>query len=539
VSTDPATQAPAQAGSAPTSRTLVLTVPDWPALAAGLTHGLPPTTPIAVLAAGRIHTANAPARTAGVLPGMTKRAARARLPHLTIHPRDTEAEHRTFATAVTVLEDLVARFTLLRPGTITVPLHALPHHHSEPDAYPDAHPGTGEAGWVEHLLIALTDRTGWEVFAGVADSTFAALLAAETSQLVPPGHTADFLAGQPIDELARLETTPPTLTDTLHALGLHTLGALAELPAAQVFERFAAAGLRAWHLAAGHEDRLPIDHARTREHHVGTHLEPPSANTDVLSFTARTLATDFLTDIRATGHVCTQIGIGLHTVTGALQQRTWRLETMDENTIADRIRWQSQSLLTDVGTTDPAPEDADGITTIELTAVELCAPLETQTSLFDTSTGHVSSTLERIQGLFGTDAVRTPGIQGGLDAAETNLWTPWQQTPAGHRSATAPWPGHLPTPTPLMVGTTPVHLTDATGTPVTARPDGLDTAPAWLHATTGRHAIAAHSAPWPVEARWWEPAPLYHVRLQVLLDTGEALLLTCTAGTWHITGSWT
>ena len=147
-------------------RTLVLTVPDWPAVAAAVEHDIAPGRPVAVLHAGRVIAANAPARAAGITAGNNKRAVGYRCPEAHVAVWDEEADNRHFSAGVGALEGLVARFTLLSPGTLAIPLDSLRHGYAD------------EASAVETLVSALVADTGWEFFPGIADTVFAAVLAA-------------------------------------------------------------------------------------------------------------------------------------------------------------------------------------------------------------------------------------------------------------------------------------------------------------------------------------------------------------------------
>jgi protein ImuB len=534
----------------------VLAVPDWPAVAAGIAHGFGPGVPVGILRAGRILSCNAPARTSGVETGLNKRAAQLRCPQLEVIPWDPDVDHRVFAAGIHVLEELVARFTLLSPGVVGIPASSLRH------AYAD------EESAVEVLLTGLTDATGWEFFPGVADTAFAALLASRTATRVPPGATAEFLAPLPTSSLTVADArTYGELVPLLGRLGLTTLGRFAELAPADVHARFGTVGERAHRLARGLEDRIPVDHVRAREHRVAAALEPPSGRGDVLSFHARRLAGELLGSVRAAGLVCTQVSITLTSTTGELSRRTWRILDMDESAVADRLRWQAEGWLASAAPqqvpssgesaagpgTEPGAEHAgangrgadpteigaeDGISAIELEAAELLSPLGTQQSLFDQHPGRIAHTLERIQGLFGPDTVLVPGLQGGREPAETNMWTPWQQQPQPDRDPDAPWPGTLPAPRPTLVEHTPVDLLDEHGATVVARPAGLDNTPAVLRVPGGgSFEVVEHSASWPVEAGWWDRSiAQYRVRLQVVTAEGLAYLLSKENGRWHITG---
>ena len=533
-------------------RVLVLIVPDWSALAAALAADALPTAPVAVMHANRVVSANAPARARGVDSGMTVRAARGRCPELLLAPREAETEARLFAAAAQALDDAVARFTVLGPGAVSIPADSLRHTHAD------------ESAAVEHLLNALTERTGWEFLPGIADTPFAALLAARTATRVEPGRTGEFLAAQPtraLDAALVLDETlePSVLSDlvsVLERLGLRTLGAFADLDPADVGTRFGTLGLRLRDLARGRGHRGLRDHSRAEDLVVEVPLDPPTPRTDVLAFRARAAAAQLFTEVRRRALVCTQVTIRLTATGGQVSERTWRLEDMSDNRVADRARWQAEGWLTaqpaakrtsgqaanPVSTSDPAPtSDTDeGIALLTLLAAELATPLATQRSLLDRSSGAVAHSLERLQGLFGLDAVLVPGLQGGRDPQETNLWTPWQQAPRPDRDPEAPWPGAIPAPHPVRILRTPVELLDTAGAPVVARSTGLDSAPATLRIPgAGAHRIVDHSSPWPVETGWWDPALRQRrVRLQVLAEDGAAFLLCREDGQWQLVGEY-
>jgi protein ImuB len=557
LSAQPGTQRDAQPDESAPQRVLVLVVPDWPALAAALEADAPPTAPVAVLHANRVVSVNAPARALGVEPAMTTRAARGRCPDLFLAPRNPDAEARLFAAATQALDDTVARFTVLGPGAVSIPAASLRHTH------PD------EAAAVEHLLAALTESTGWEFLPGIADTHFAALLAARTATRVAPGSTRAFLAAQPtraFDAALLLDETldPQALSElvsVLERLGLRTLGAFAQLSPTDVGTRFGPLGLRLRDLARGVGQRGLRDHSRTDDLVVEAPLEPPTPRTDVLAFRARAAAAQLFDEVRRRALACTQVTIRLTAAGGQVSERTWRLEDMTDNRVADRARWQAEGWLTsrtaprptatsDQATTaDPSTtsdptttsdEGDEGIALLTLTAAELAAPLVTQRSLLDRGSGAVAHSLERVQGLFGPDSVLVPGLQGGRDPQETNLWTPWQQAPRPDRDPEAPWPGAIPAPHPARILSTPVELLDATGGSVVARSSGLDSRPVTLKIPgAGTHRILDHSSPWPVETGWWEPALRQRrVRLQVLAEDGSAFLLCREDGQWRLVGEY-
>ncbi len=560
MSADPALELPLPDRVDP-DRTLVLTVPDWSAVAVAAEHDLDPRTPVVVLHGGRVIAADAFARSAGVILGIGRRAAQLRCPEARVVIWDEEADNRHFSAGVGALEELVARFTLLSPGTLAIPLGSLRHGYAD------------EPSAVEALISALVSETGWEFFPGIADTVFAAVLAARQARRVEPGATRRFLAAQPIHSLEYAGAEYAELIDVFGHLGLRTLGDLAALDARDVTSRFGELGRRAHDLAGG-RGRTPLhDHVRTEQFGVELGLDTPTTRSDTLGFLTRQLAADLLAKVRRHGLVCTQITIELRAAGGQSSTRTWRIDDMSETAIADRLRWQaegwlagsSQSGRSQTGSSrsgaggsgsdshrrrhpgaedlpDPGPDPEDfaeeGVIALSLVAAELTTALGATKSLFDENTGQVTHTLERLQGLFGPDAVLVPGLQGGWDPAETNLWTPWQQTATPERNPRAPWPGALRAPRPTTVEHLPVDVLTADGRPVGARPAGLEAEPRTIRFPAGgTEAIADYSGSWPIESGWWDPAhSTYRTRLQVVTESGQALLLSKENGQWYLTG---
>ena len=188
---------------------------------------------------------------------------------------------------------------------------------------------------------------------------------------------------------------------------------------------------------------------------------------------------------------------------------------------------------------EPAPDaedfSEDGIIALRLIAAELTTPIGATRSLFDENTGQITYTLERLQGLFGPDAVLVPGIQGGWDPAETNLWTPWQQAAAPERSPAAPWPGALHAPRPTTVEHSAVDVLAADGSPVEARPSGLGAAPATIRFPTGQTRPSPTLRFWPMNPDGGTRADRLLTCLQVVTDTGR-FPLSKERGQWYLTG---
>jgi hypothetical protein len=101
----------------------------------------------------------------------------------------------------------------------------------------------GEGPLARSVADAISDITAVEV--GVADGLFAAVLAARSGQVVPPGGTPGFLAPFPVGILGH-----PELAELLTRLGIRTLGDFAALPESHVLGRFGADGVTC-HMVAG------------------------------------------------------------------------------------------------------------------------------------------------------------------------------------------------------------------------------------------------------------------------------------------------
>ena len=106
-------------------------------------------------------------------------------------------------------------------------------------------------GGEETVVSRLAETVGEEAGVGVADGLFAAVLAARSALIVPPGGTADFLGPWSVATLAR-----PDLAVTLQRLGVTTLGQFAALPAASISDRFGADAAACHAVARGESGEL-------------------------------------------------------------------------------------------------------------------------------------------------------------------------------------------------------------------------------------------------------------------------------------------
>lgn len=544
-------------------RTIAVWSPDWPAVTAVAAAGLPPGAPAAVLAGGAVLACTASARAAGVRRGLRRREAQHRCPGLAVLPRDLAEEARAFEPVVVAVEASAPGVEVIRPGLCTVSARGPARYFG------------GDAGAAAHLAAqASAAGPGDECRAGVAEGSFAAALAARAGRVVPVGGTPEFLAPYPVDVLDR-----PDLADLLRRLGLPTLGAFAALPAADVVARFGSDGGHAHRLAAGLDPRPPAARRVPPELVVSVVLDPPADRVERAAFAARPLADELHARLSAVGLGCTRLGIEIETERGECHSRLWRYEgVLSAAAIADRVRWQLDGWLggtagelasrpDTAGAAGPSPgrrgalrgavpSDAPapgrptgGVALLRLVPDEVVPAGRDQLSLWSASGAEdeaagaelaerAGRALARVQGLLGQPAVVTAVLAGGRGPGDRVRYVPWGDA-RGPTAVEAPWPGHIPAPSPAYVPPAPLpaEVVDASGAPVAVSPRYAVSAPPARLAVAGGPArpVQAWAGPWPADERWWDAATAQAcVRFQVATSDGAGWLLALADGRWWV-----
>jgi protein ImuB len=129
-------------------------------------------------------------------------------------------------------------------------------------------------------------------------------------------------------------------------------------------------------------------------------------------------------------------------------------------------------------------------------------------------------------------------LQGGRAPEDRATLVPWGSPSPLARTA-APWPGQLRAPSPATTLAHPVavQLHDGAGDLVVVESRGLlsEVPHGFSFSNRTRCDVVWFAGPWPLVERWWS---LHRRRahLQVLLATGEALLLVAEAGRWWLVG---
>jgi protein ImuB len=199
--------------------------------------------------------------------------------------------------------------------------------------------------------------------------------------------------------------------------------------------------------------------------------------------------------------------------------------------VVDRVRWQLQgSGVIDAGL-------RSGVVYVRIAPEAVDAIGNHETGLWGTGPDErVHHGLSRVQSMLGHGAVLTASVGGGRTLADRQQLVAWGDRPVEVRSAVQPWPGRLPAPLPGTVFSPrhPVHVLDATGTPVTVDERGTaSAAPAAFTAGAERRTLTAWAGPWPLDERWWSPdAARRTYRFQAVDETGCAWLLALDDGGW-------
>ena len=498
-------------------RTMAVWCPDWPVMA--LLADLPAGAPAAVLDKGQVLACSPSARAEGVRRGMRRRDAQSRCPELTLADHRPEADARAFEEVLTAIEELSPGVAPLRPGLCALRVPAR------------FYGGEVEAGAV--IAERLVGLGVWDVRLGVADGLFAAEQAARRALaqdclVIGPGESAAFLADLPVETL-----DAPELVSLLRRMGLTTLGAFADLSAADVHTRFGSHGELLHRFARGLDPHPVSRRAVPPELEATLTLEPPLDLVEPIAFSLRTTAEAFVTGLAAHGLVCTTVRIEVDCDGTLSSSRRWvHPRWFGAVDLVDRLRWQLQA------GGIAAPVDAVRL------VPEVAEPLaEHADSLFGGGPDdRVARGVARVQSMVGHESVQAAGVQGGRGPADRALQAPWGERAVEVRSSQAPWPGRIPPPAPATVFAEPHEalVVGAEGQPVVVSGRGAVSCPpnrfravASGPQQTALQPVASWAGPWPVDELWWDEAAARRIaRFQVVGVDGSAWLMVVENGRW-------
>ncbi len=556
-------------GVVATVRRAVLWVPDWPVVAAMSDAGIGADTPTAVLHGRGMMAVSAAARAAGVRRGMRKRLAQRACPDLVILPHDEGRDSRVFETVAAAAEDVVSGVEISRPGLLMIPADGAARFHGSEEALAEA------------LVNSVAELAGCECAVGAADGLLAAILAARSSELVPPGASHEYLADAPVEVLPlaamerRQREQVEDLVGVLVRLGLTTLADFTRLPAGDVLARFGPVGMWAHRIGRGQDVRPPVVRRSEEDITVSYGFEEPAQRVEQLALVAGHVAQQLDTALLEAGVRCGRVRISATTERGDMLERVWRTDVGSRSGafskhMTDRVRWQLEGWLSGTSTgPEPAP-----LTSLGLTAEDVVPLGSEQAYLWGGVSGadsRAQRTLERVQSLLGADAVLAVREQGGRSPRDRVLALPWGQEVPPARRIEHPWPGRIPDPAPATVLPVPepLQVLDAGGAPVRIdRRLAMSAPPTWVRlqvdpkderaAAARRHPSSGHvgqredgptwgltqpveawAGPWPVIERWWSQDASRRAYLQIAMrqpdgSPGTAVLASFTGGVWAL-----
>ncbi|MHB8244245.1 MAG: DNA polymerase Y family protein [Acidimicrobiales bacterium] len=513
------------------SRTVVVWCPDWPLVATGMAGR-----PSAVLQANRVVACSGPARAEGVRLRQRRREAEAACLGLVFVGDDPGRDVRAFEAVLAAIARFTPEIEVTRPGVCSLPARGPARYFGGEEKF---------AALLAEAATGATREIGGEhapdCRVGIADTPFAARLAARESAIVPPGKTAEWLAPLPVSALGMAQ-----LGELLTRLGVTQLGDFAEMDEGVVSGRLGAEGARAHRLARGIDDHALVLGEPPVELSVQKELDEPVDQVETVAFVASGLAQELMSRLAPRGLACTRLLVEAATDHAEEHARWWRTDRpFTARAMVDRVRWQLEGWLTlDSPSMHPVP--SAGITFIRLTAGEVAPASGRQLGFFGepAEAGQLlERAIARVQGLLGHEAIGTASVVGGRSLLAQVRYVPWGEPRPDGRGATQPWPGRLPLPAPAVVYQEPVGVTlrDSKDQPVEVSGRGLSNrAPARLWLGPGReYAVTGWAGPWPSDERWWDrELHRRRARMQVLLEDGSAHVLVLEAGRWVIEASY-
>jgi protein ImuB len=297
----------------------------------------------------------------------------------------------------------------------------------------------GEQAVLEAVRQIVRDVTGHEASLGVADGLFCAEVAARRALVLAPGTTDSFRRSLALGELRRKD-----VATTCQRLGLHTVGAFADLDVARVGERFNKHALMLHRVALGELAELDGQRDRSLARRLGRLRGEREAGDEQMGFFGQRGAGDDRADAAA----------------------------------------------------------------------------------------------HRVRHRLGVDAVVVAALRGGRVPEDRATLVPWG-SPAPSGTERAPWPGQLRAPSPATTLAHPVavQLRDVEDRSVVMGSRGLlsESPATLLFSNQSRREVAWHAGPWPLVERWWA-MNRRRAHLQVLLATGEALLVSAESSRWWLVG---
>ena len=426
---------------------------------------------------GSVIARNDLAATAGVVIGMTRRAAEALCPAVVTLRQDTTAEMDRFDPVIEVIEGLVPRVEIVEPGMAFIPTGGAVTYYGG-----------------EHALIERLDKelsafgSGHRI--GVALGPFAAQQAAiqttETASVRIIEDDAGFLTELDVESLGDED-----LAATFRWLGITTLGQVAALPRDAVASRFGRTGIEAHRIALG-IDRSLDPRTVPSDPSVVMEFDPPIVDMDQAAFAARELAQRLIAGLAPHGVAPHRVVVVARAGDGTERSRTWRsADPFSDRTLAERIRWQLRSWIEGV-----SAGIRGGLVSLLLEPADLSGSgrqmgLQEDARSFE----EMQRALMEVQAIAGSDSLLIARPQGGRDPGDRIAWSRWGESHGvPDRDPSAPWPGQIPSPVPALVPPRAIPF----------QVSFVDGIPEQVRLRSRWEPVLSWAGPWRSVGRWWD-----------------------------------
>jgi protein ImuB len=275
--------------------------------------------------------------------------------------------------------------------------------------------------WHPHARVAIAGTCVAARAATWAGASFAHDRGRRLVTIVRPGGDAAYLAAAPLTLLPM----DREMRDALRALGVRTVGQLADLDAGDVEQRWGDDGLTAWRLAQGEDPRRPVLANADRPPHVEMELATPSATMEPVLFLVRPGVENLVNQLVAQGRAIASLSVTL-----TLDDARGALPNAQPHTVTREIR-----LPRPLARPAPLFERCRGLLgrwplTAPVTAVRLTVLLTSplageQGHLLNTSwrdAGAADAALERVRAELGPGVVVQPSFRDGYPPERNGAW---------------------------------------------------------------------------------------------------------------------
>lgn len=470
-------------------------------------------------AAARVVAASRAARQAGIVNGHGLAQARALIPQLLHRPRDSTAETAATGALFNLAQTISPQVEMASESSAWAELSGLERHYRREGEHQLAREVL-EAGALQGLPLRL----------GIAGSKLAASVAASlphTPHIVPQGEEAAFLAPLPLTRLA----PEVAVAETLKQWGIHTIGALASLPAADISSRLGQKGESLHAAARGFDPRPLTPEPPPTTFEEGLELEWPLVTLEPFIFLAQSALERLGARLSLRGLACTRLDLTLTLEPEGFCERSLNLPapSRDPKTLLTLIRLNLER-------TPPGGP----VTAFAFTA-HPDRPPEAQQSLFGPTNlppDLLATTIARLFALLGEGRIGAPTpVDSHLPKIALKPFKPPPAPTLRPQSPRARGLLHLRTLRPPI----PVEVLHEDQSEAEAEaptpPQRLSTPPSKekRHRVDGKVRVA--SGPWNLEEEWWRESPVQRVYWDVELMDGRLYRLYQEEGkAWYVDG---